>query len=226
MPSAWLRRNVLHPCDGGPLLRTIYLATLVCPTSIPSLRSSPWILGAPHNGLATLIWRMSWRISTVTVGRPQRRLDFHRQYDLNPRRCQRITVSGRTIASASYILGNSRQTPPNINLSIETNRSLLGLARRSTLSCCLSTRISASSATCDRNRSPTIPKISRHKSSIECQHRAILSQLPARLKFTTGTTAHECSITTQCLRSPARRIESWRRGAGSRSPTVDRHALR
>src|SRR5215471_4287429 len=52
MPSAWLRRNVFHPCEGGPLLRTIYLATLVSPISMPSLRSSPWILGAPHNGLA------------------------------------------------------------------------------------------------------------------------------------------------------------------------------
>jgi hypothetical protein len=71
----------------------------------------------------------------------------------------------------------------NINLSIETNRSFLGLARRSTLICCLSTRISASSATCDRNRSMAIPKISRHKSNIECQHRAILSQLPARLNL-------------------------------------------
>src|SRR3979490_1188612 len=96
------------------------------------------------------------------------------------------TVSGRTIASAPYILGNSRQTPPNINLSIETNRSLLGLARRSTLICCLSTRISASSATCDRNRSLAIPKISRHKSSIGYQHRAILSQLPARLNLRQG----------------------------------------
>ena len=89
-------------------------------------------------------------------------------------------------ASAPYILGNSRQTPPNINLSIETNRSLLGLARRSTLICCLSTRISASSATCDRNRSLAIPKISRHKSSIGYQHRAILSQLPARLNLRQG----------------------------------------
>jgi len=103
------------------------------------LEKLAWILGASHNGLATLIWRISWRISTVTAGRPQRCFDFQRQYDLNPARCQRITVSGRTIASASYILGNSRQTPPNINLSIETNRSLLGLARRSTLICCLST---------------------------------------------------------------------------------------
>src|SRR5882724_11277884 len=186
IPSAWLRRNVLHPCEGGTLLRTIYLATLVWPTSMPSLRSSPWILGAPHNGLAPLIWQISWRISTVTAGRPQRCFDFHRQYDLNPPRCQRITVSGRTIASAPYILGNSRQTPPNINLSIETNRSLLGLARRSTLICCLSTRISASSATRDRNRSLAIAKINRHKSSIGYQHRAILSQLPARLNLRQG----------------------------------------
>ena len=186
MPSAWLRRNVFHPCEGGPLLRAIYLATLVWPTSMPSLRSSPWILGAPHNGLAPLIWRISWRISTVTAGRPQRGFDFHRQYDLNPARCQRITVFGRTIASASYILGNSRQTPPNINRSIDTNRSLLGLARRSTLMCCLSTRISASSAARDRNRSPAIARINRHKSSIGNQHRAILSQLPARLNLRQG----------------------------------------
>jgi hypothetical protein len=139
--------------------------------------------------LATLIWRISWRISTVTAGRPQRCVDFLRQYDLNPARCQRITVSGRTIASAPYILGNSRQTPPNINLSIEINRSLLGLARRSTLICCLSTRISASSATRDRNRSLAIAKINRHKSSIGYQHRAILSQLPARLNLRQGDPA-------------------------------------
>src|ERR1700686_4992878 len=119
------------------------------------------------------------RISTVTACRPQRCFDFHRQYDLKPARCQRITVSGRTIASASYILGNRRQTPPNISLSIEMNGGLLELARRSTLICCLSTKISASSATRDRSRSMTIPKISLHKSNIEQQHRPILDQPPA-----------------------------------------------
>jgi hypothetical protein len=40
IPSARLRKNVLQPCDGGPLLRAIYLATLVWPMSIPSLSSS------------------------------------------------------------------------------------------------------------------------------------------------------------------------------------------
>jgi hypothetical protein len=53
------------------------------------------------------------------------------------------------------------------------------LARRSRLICCLSTRIPASSATRDRNRSLAIAKINRHKASIgasiarfsvNCQH--------------------------------------------------------
>ena len=77
-----------------------------------------------------LISWISRRISNDTAGRPQRRRDFQRQYSRKPARCQRITVSGRTIASASYILGNSRQIRPNISLSIDANRSLLGLARR------------------------------------------------------------------------------------------------
>jgi hypothetical protein len=58
-----------------------------------------------------------------------------------------LTVSGRTIASASYILGNGRQTPTNISLSIEMKGGFLGLARRSTLICCLSTKISTSQKT-------------------------------------------------------------------------------
>jgi hypothetical protein len=130
-----------------------------------------------------LISRISRRISKGTVGRPQRRLDFQRQYDLNPARRQRITVSGRTIAGASYILGNSRQTLPNISLSIEMKGGFLGLARRSTLICYLNTTISASSATRDRNRSITIPKISLLKSNIEKQHRPILCQPPVGLNL-------------------------------------------
>src|SRR5215467_5789147 len=118
MPSAWLRRNVFHPCEGGPLLRTIYLATLVWPISMPSLRSSPWIRGAPHNGLAMLISRISRRISNNTVGRPQRFRDFQRQYDLKPARCQRMTVSGFTIVSALMAFGTKRYSPTKIAGSI------------------------------------------------------------------------------------------------------------
>src|SRR6516164_3691735 len=176
IPSAWLQRNVFHPCEGGALLRAIYLATLVWPISMPSLRSSQWTLGAPHNGLAVLISRISRRISKGTVGRPRRRLDFQRQYDRNPERCQRITVSGRTIANALLTMGNSRQAPANISLSMELKGSFLGQARRSTLSCCLSTTISASSAARDRKRSTIIPKNNLLHSDIEQQHRPILCQ--------------------------------------------------
>jgi hypothetical protein len=67
------------------------------------LRSSPWILGAPHNGLAILISRISRRISNDTVGRPQRRRDFQPQYNLKPARCRLTTLSGLTIASALQV---------------------------------------------------------------------------------------------------------------------------
>src|ERR1700704_5559505 len=56
---------------------------------MPSLRSSPWIRGAPHSVFTMLISRISRRISSGTVGRPPRGRDFQRQYDLNPARCRR-----------------------------------------------------------------------------------------------------------------------------------------
>src|ERR1035437_243210 len=71
MPSAGLRRKVRQFCEGGvPRLRTVYLATVAWLISMPSLRSSPWIRGAPQSGLALLICRIRSRISRSTVGRP------------------------------------------------------------------------------------------------------------------------------------------------------------
>jgi hypothetical protein len=125
-----------------------------------------------------LISRINRRISTGSVGRPQRRPDFQRQYDRKPARCYLITVSGLTIASASHILGNNRQTPTNISLSTVSNESLLELTRRSTLICCLSTKISASSIARDRSKSIAVPKISLHRTNMEQQHRPILDQPP------------------------------------------------
>src|SRR3984893_10480667 len=108
IPSAWLRRNVLQPWDGGSRRLTMYLATLVCPISTPSLTSSPWIRGAPHSGLAMLISRISLRISNGTVGLPPRAFDFQRQYNRKPERCHLTTVSGLTIASASRTPGQTK----------------------------------------------------------------------------------------------------------------------
>jgi hypothetical protein len=73
---------------GGIVLRFIIGETalafalspgMTCPTSMPSLSSSPWMRGAPQIGFATLIWRMSWRMSAVVGGRPPRDRDFQPQ---------------------------------------------------------------------------------------------------------------------------------------------------
>jgi hypothetical protein len=64
-----------------------------------------------------LISRISLRISGATVGRPPRRRDFHRQYDLNPARCHLITVSGFTIAKALSTFGAKQYKPANIRRS-------------------------------------------------------------------------------------------------------------
>jgi hypothetical protein len=51
-------------------------------------------LGAPHNELAMLISRISRRISNDTVGRPQWRRDFQRQYNARPIRKLESRPSG------------------------------------------------------------------------------------------------------------------------------------
>ena len=45
------------------------------------------------------------RISAVVLGRPTRGRDVQHQYCLNPSRCQRMTVSGWTMASVSFHRG-------------------------------------------------------------------------------------------------------------------------
>jgi hypothetical protein len=61
---------------------------------MPSLSSSPGILGAPQNGFSRLILRIRSRSSLAIRGRPPGERDFHRQKAAKPIRCQRTTVSG------------------------------------------------------------------------------------------------------------------------------------
>jgi hypothetical protein len=98
MSGAWLRRKGRHPWEGGPHRLTIHFATLDWATSNPSLSSSPWMRGAPHGGLSTLIRRISARRSGER--------HFQRQYRRKPARCHRTRVSGRTIVMALRTDGN------------------------------------------------------------------------------------------------------------------------
>src|SRR6266571_6047198 len=164
----------------------MYLATLVCPISMPSLSSSPWIRGAPQSGLARLMSRIKWRISNGTVGRPLRDLDFQRQYALNPARCHRSRVSGLTIVSDAGTLGNNRHKPTKINRSVLLKAGLFGQVRRRTLICWRSIRFSASSATLDRNRPTSAHQINLQKARIGQQHRPIRAHSPAGRGFRQG----------------------------------------
>src|SRR2546426_363202 len=72
--------------------------TLRSATSMPSLRSSPWILGAPHRGFAAAISLTRAVISALTGGRPPvGRPESWVQCSRKRRRCHRRTVAGVTI---------------------------------------------------------------------------------------------------------------------------------
>src|SRR5260370_10013685 len=91
----WFSRKVRHVCEGGFRRRTMYLLTLVSPTSMPSLRSSPWMRGAPQRGFSRLILRISWRTSFDTGGRPRWPLRaFQVPKNRHPFRCHAMTVFG------------------------------------------------------------------------------------------------------------------------------------
>jgi len=80
-----------------------------------------------------LISRISLRNSGATVGRPPRRRDFHRQFNLNPARCHFMTVSGFTIASAFRTVGADRYSPAKIKRSAVLKVCLFDECRRSML---------------------------------------------------------------------------------------------
>src|SRR6266536_2556394 len=78
--SAWrlATRKLRHVGEGTLGRHGIYLPTVAWLILMPSLSSSPWIRGAPHNGLALLMRQTKSRISVLILGRPGRR-DRHRQ---------------------------------------------------------------------------------------------------------------------------------------------------
>ncbi len=67
----WFARNVRQVWEGGRRRLIMYLETVASETSIPSFNSSPWIHGAPHNGLARHMRRINCRISGSILGRPR-----------------------------------------------------------------------------------------------------------------------------------------------------------
>jgi len=90
--------------------------------------------------MAPLIWQISWRISTVTAGRPQRCFDYPSPIRSKSPRCQRITVSRSDDCKCAIHLGNSRPTPPKSTCHRNKSKSLR-ISASQHIDCCLSTRI-------------------------------------------------------------------------------------
>ncbi len=103
-------------------------------------------------GFSRLIRRIRSLISPLILGRPPRRRHFQRQYAWNPRRCQRITVSGLMIVIAFRIDGKSRYSHTKSRRSVFRSPARTGDLRRKTMSCWRRTMLSASSLTRDLNR--------------------------------------------------------------------------
>lgn len=92
-------KKVCHLCDGDlGRWEGIRLEIVRSDISIPSLRSSPWILGAPQSGLACAILRIGSQISVLIGGRPgPLERDLNLQNSLKPFLCHFTTVSGLTM---------------------------------------------------------------------------------------------------------------------------------
>ena len=122
--------------------------------------------GAPQSGLAMLMSRINCLTSKGTFGRPPRGWDFHR-HKRKPARCQRMTVSGLTIASALSTPGAKPYSPENTIRSMLPKVGRFGDLRRRILSWWRSARISMCSEARDRNNPINPHQINLQSSIIE-----------------------------------------------------------
>src|SRR6202163_1543488 len=143
--------------------------------------------GAPQGAYARLISQMSVRSSAETFGLPTRLRDRQRQYARNPARCQRMMVSGLTIATTSRTDGNQRKSQTNRKRSVLLRCGRFGVRRRSTLSCCRRTRFSASSVALALKREARIPSISLNRSVIRMRAYAVRLLRLRRIEFSVHT---------------------------------------
>ena len=115
--SRWLRRKASQRFAGSGFLgaRFIQREIVRSETSKPSLRSSPWIRGAPHVGFSRTMRKINPRTSFGVCLLPFGFLTFEisLQYSRKPVRCQRTTVSGET-THAQFVFALVRSARPSV----------------------------------------------------------------------------------------------------------------
>ena len=146
-------------------------------TSKPSIRSSPWMRGAPQVGFSVTIRKIRSRTSIEILLLPIIRptLEIARQYKANPALCHRTTVSGFTIMSACFQPDQNPLTRIQKSLSNVTSRGL-GCLRFKTVSCCRRTRFSSTRLRRVRNTRRIDAKRTRMRGSMGRWYRESLVQ--------------------------------------------------
>ena len=143
--SRWFRRKASHRLAGSGSrgARHIQREIVRSETSKPSMRSSPWMRGAPQVGFPATIRKINSRTSLDVCLLPTRFLtrEISLQYARKPARCHRTTVSGVTMIKACFHPDQNRQTATQKSLS-KMLRSGRGRRRFSTASCWRSTKFS------------------------------------------------------------------------------------
>jgi hypothetical protein len=150
-PASSFRRNTRQPGPRPSRRGNMYFATVACETFSPSLRSSPWIRGAPQRELDRLICPIKLTNAPLSGGRPGLRLPWpFRQHFQMPSRRQRNTVAG---LAATRDFGQRSQTAEN---RIHKHRSAplncgRRCDRRMTINWCESARCSNTRSRRDRS---------------------------------------------------------------------------
>ena len=160
--SRWLCRKASQRLAGSGSLgaRFIQREIVLSETSKPSIRSSPWMRGAPQVEFSATIRKIRSRTSLEIRLLPtcSLTLEISFQYRRNPARCQRTTVSGVTTMRACFHLDQNRLTATQKSLSTNASRGL-GCRRFRTASCWRSARFSKTRSPRLRKRRTRAPKL-------------------------------------------------------------------
>jgi hypothetical protein len=143
MASRWLRRKLSQHLLGSEPLGAPFIQRemVLSDTSKPSMRSSPWMRGAPQVGFSALIWRINRRTSLDIGLLPMGLFEMNVQYKRNPAWCQRTTVSGVSTMRACFQPNQNRRTSTHNSLSSEPSLGR-GCRRFRMPSCCRRARFS------------------------------------------------------------------------------------
>src|SRR5580692_1768213 len=120
--SRWFRRKTSQRLarSGSFGARFIQREMVLSERSKPSMRSSPWIRGAPQVGFSAIIRKIKSRTSFGVGLLPTcfRTLEIIRQYIRKPVRCQRTTVSGVTMSRECFQSDQTRRATTQKSLSM------------------------------------------------------------------------------------------------------------